>query len=183
MKKEERLGLKRGTVALLPHQAAWEQNARNTIQLLKQLLGDTAIDIQHIGSTAILLIHAKPIIDIAVGVQEIEDIMPYAELLEQHGIIYRGEDVSGQRLFVISDFENNTRTHHIHVVKYGSIEWNHYINFRDYLNRHPEKAMLYDACKQKLAQQFAEDRKHYTEGKQELIDQLLQEADAWRSMI
>ena len=62
------LGLKRGTVALAPHEDGWDRMAAETIRLLKELLGSTAVDIQHIGSTAIAGICAKPIIDIAVGV-------------------------------------------------------------------------------------------------------------------
>ena len=85
--------LKRGTVKLIPHQEEWDQNAKEMIGILFELLNDAAIDIQHVGSTAIQSIHAKPIIDIAVGVGELNDILPYIELLKQHGIIYRGEDV------------------------------------------------------------------------------------------
>lgn len=88
-------GLKRGTVKLIPHQEEWDQNAKEMIGILFELLNDAAIDIQHVGSTAIQSIHAKPIIDIAVGVGELNDILPYIELLKQHGIIYRGEDVKG----------------------------------------------------------------------------------------
>ena len=55
-------GLARGTVKLVPHQREWDKNAALTIKTLKHLLGDTAIDIQHIGSTAIASISAKPII-------------------------------------------------------------------------------------------------------------------------
>ena len=69
------VGLKRGTVELIPHQKEWSENAENVIRLLKQLLGDTAIDIQHIGSTAISSIHAKPIIDIAIAVNNLNDIL------------------------------------------------------------------------------------------------------------
>jgi len=174
-------GLKRGTVQLMSHQEEWNENAQNMIQVLNQLLGDTAIDIQHIGSTAIPFIHAKPIIDIVIGVQELDDILPYIELLKQHNFIYRGEDVAGQILFVMGNFKDDTRTHHIHVVKWRGEEWNNYINFRDYLNTHPEKAMLYDKCKKKLAAQFSHDRKSYTAGKQELIDCLLKEAGNWKS--
>ncbi len=75
------VGLKRGTVELIPHQKEWSENAENVIRLLKQLLGDTAIDIQHIGSTAISSIHAKPIIDIAIAVNNLNDILPYIDLL------------------------------------------------------------------------------------------------------
>ena len=63
------LGLKRGTVALLPHQTLWDDVAAKTIMLLKSLLNDVAIDIQHVGSTAIPNVWAKPIIDIIVGVE------------------------------------------------------------------------------------------------------------------
>ena len=174
-------GLKRGTVKLIPHQEEWDQNAKEMIGILFELLNDAAIDIQHVGSTAIQSIHAKPILDIAVGVGELNDILPYIELLKQHGIIYRGEYVKGQMLFVMGDFQNDTRTHHIHVVKWREMEWDHYISFRDYLNTYPEKAMIYDECKKKLAAQFPDDRKSYTEGKQGLIECLLREADRWKS--
>ena len=75
------IGLKRGTVRLTVHQDEWIDEAENTIKELKKLLGDTAIDIQHIGSTAIPSIHAKPIIDIVIGVRELNDIQPYIEIL------------------------------------------------------------------------------------------------------
>ena len=117
------------------HQEEWTQNAERTIETLKRLLEPVAVDIQHIGSTAIPSIHAKPIIDLVVGVRNLGDISPYVELLKQHDIVFRGEDVAGQLLFVMGDFEKDTRTHHIHVVRWNGAEWNNYINFRDYLNR------------------------------------------------
>ena len=61
------IGLKRGTVRLIDHQDEWIYEAENTIGELKRLMGTAAIDIQHIGSTAISSIHAKPIIDIVIG--------------------------------------------------------------------------------------------------------------------
>ena len=175
------IGLKRGFVELTSHQEEWDKNAKNIIQVLKKILGNTAVDIQHIGSTAISFIYAKPIIDIVVGVYDQNDILPYIELLKQHNIIFRGEDVEGQLLFIMGNFEKDTRTHHIHVVKWTGTEWNNYINFRDYLNSHPEKAMLYDTCKKKLASQFSDNRKSYTAGKQELIERLLKEAYIWKA--
>lgn len=172
------IGLKRGTVELEPHQKEWDKNAENTVRLLKQLLGDIALDIQHIGSTAICSIHAKPIIDIAVAVRDLNDILAYVEVLKQHNIIFRGEIVAGELLFIMGD--NYMRTHHIHIVKWNGTQWNNYINFRDYLNAYPEKAMMYDACKQKLAMQFSNDRKSYTAGKEEIIQHLLAEARIWK---
>lgn len=174
-------GLKRGTVLLAPHQEEWTQNAEKAIRALKRLLEPVAVDVQHIGSTAIPSIHAKPIIDLVAGVRNLDDILPYIELLKQHDIVFRGEDVAGQLLFVMGDFEKDTRTHHIHVVIWNGAEWNNYINFRDYLNRFPDKAIEYDACKKELAAQFADDRGSYTTGKRKLIDRLLNEAHVWRS--
>lgn len=173
------IGLKRGMVTLVPHQKEWRENAENTVGLLKKLLGDTAMDVQHVGSTAIRFIHAKPIIDIAVAVQDLNDILPYADLLKNNSIIFRGEVVSGEKLFVMGD--KDIRTHHIHIVKWNGKEWNDYLNFRDYLNAYPEKAKIYDACKQKLARQFSNDRKNYTAGKQETIERLLAEEALWRA--
>ena len=174
------IGLKRGSVKLLFHQEEWNKNAENVILKLKQILGYAAVDAQHVGSTAIASIYAKPIIDIVIGLRDLNDISPYMQLLEEHGFIFRGEDVAGQMLFVMGDFEKDTRTHHIHAVKWNGTEWNNYINFRDYLNCHPDKAMQYDACKKKLALQFSSDRRRYTEGKQECIEYLLKEAYVWK---
>ena len=175
------VGLKRGIVKLAEHQDDWETEAAQTIAELKNLLGEIAVDIQHIGSTAVPAIHAKPIIDIAVGVYDLRDILPVIDRLNQSDYIFRGEDIPGQLLFVKGDFESDTRTHHIHIVKWNGTEWNHYINFRDYLNTFPEKAKLYDECKQKAAARFPEDRKHYTEAKQQLINRYLKEAKAWKA--
>ena len=174
------IGLKRGTVKLIIHQEKWDNEANRTIKELKDFLGNVAIDIQHIGSTAIASIHAKPIIDIVIGVYNLIDIVPYIDVLKEKELIYRGNDVSNQILFVKGDFEKDIRTHHIHVVKWDGIEWNNYINFRDYLNAFPLKAKQYDNLKQGLANKFYNDRKQYTKEKQQLIDNFLIEARIWK---
>lgn len=168
-----KLGLKRGVVELLPHQDIWEDIAKATISLLYDLLSGIAIEIQHVGSTAVRGISAKPIIDISVGVKKLEDILPYIQLLEKNGIVFRGEDVSDQYLFVIGDFEKDTRSHHIHAVEHNSVAWKNYIKFRDYLNEHPAKAKEYEELKQELAKLYPDDRVAYTSGKQKFIDEIL----------
>ena len=172
------LGLKRGTVRLVEHQSQWEEDAKDVIKLLKQILGETAVDIQHVGSTAIPSIHAKPIVDIAVAVRSFDGLQPYVGVLERRRIGFRGKVVDGDILFVMG--EKDMRTHHIHVVQWNGPSWNHYIAFRDHLNAHPEKAMLYDAHKQRLAAQFSGDRIHYTAGKEPIIQLLLAEAERWK---
>ena len=83
----------------------------------------------------------------------------------------------------MGDFENDFRTHHIHVVEWNSTAWQNYVRFRDYLNAFPEKAKEYDNLKLSLAATFAQDRGSYTAGKQMLIQQFLQEARQWQIAI
>lgn len=176
------LGLKRGTVKIEPHCLYWEDNAKENIALLKNILGTVAVDIQHIGSTAIKSIHAKPIIDIVVGVRDLNDIILFTETLKESGFIFRGSDQAEQLLFVKGDFVNDTRTHHIHIVKWNGKQWNNYINFRDYLNFNKDMADEYDSLKIKLQKEYPNDRNAYTSGKQKLIDKILSEAQVWRNM-
>lgn len=71
------LGLKRGAVALCPHEKAWETEAEQTMARLCQILGPVAVEMAHVGSTAIPTIQAKPIIDIAVAVDDFDALLAY----------------------------------------------------------------------------------------------------------
>lgn len=174
------IGLLRGTVRLCPHDPEWEPAAAQVIRQLREIFGSAAEDIQHIGSTAIPTISAKPILDIAVAVQSFESVVPLLPALEARGFFYRPQcDSVGQMLLVCGDFTADTRTHHIHVVKFGGMEWRNYLNFRDYLNAFPQKAREYDRLKRALARRFPEDREAYTAGKAEYIRQILRDAAVW----
>lgn len=169
------LGLKRGTVALFPHDPEWETEAGKTVRLLRGIFGEAAVDIRHVGSTAVQGIRAKPILDLAVGVRDPAAVDALVPALAACGIIDRGEERPGERLFVIGT--EDVRTHHIHVVLYDSVPWKKYILFRDYLNTHPEKAAEYDKLKGELAESFPEDRASYTAGKAAFIARMLEEAE------
>ena len=174
------LGLKRGCVALAPHEEAWEAEAARTAELLRKLLGASAAGAEHVGSTAVRGIEAKPIIDIAVAARSLEEIKSTAARLGRYGFIFRGEDVPGQLLFVIEDEARGVVTHHIHIVEAGGAAWRDYIGLRDYLNAFPDCAARYGALKRELARRFQADRKSYTAGKADLIAELLAEAREWR---
>ena len=175
------IGMKRGTVYLEDHRPEWETAAAQTILTLKRVLRSDAAGVRHVGSTSIKTIPAKPIIDIAVGVHDYEAVLRKKDALEAEGIIFRFDERPGQLLFVMGDFENDTRTHHIHVVLYGSKEWTDYVNFTDYLNADAAAAEKYAALKRELAEKYPNDRVAYTEGKSELISCLLTDAERWRS--
>lgn len=169
----------KGDGLLLPHCDEWEAEAKDCIKTLESILGSTAVSIEHIGSTAISGICAKPIIDIAVGVRDIEDVMPYQDALKVHGISFHGQDIPGQLLFVIG--HDGLRTHHIHVTGFDGDAWNNYIAFRDYLRTFPGKAREYEEEKLRLARLYKDDRKSYTASKADIIGRLIQEARRWKA--
>ncbi len=183
---DERIGLPRGTVRLAKHQQLWETEARRTIEELKEIFGNKATGIQHVGSTSIPAIMAKPIIDIAVAVNRFDDAIDLIPAMEEHGYYYREHnDLQGQLLFAKGSYyegAGNVQTHFIHVVLAASKEWIDYINFRDYMNAHPEDARAYEALKLRLATENQIDggRKKYLEGKKTFILEMLQKAAAWR---
>lgn len=79
------IGLKRGTIKLCEHEKEWETEAQNTISRLKQILGNVIKDIQHVGSTSIRSIKAKPIIDIAVAVDDFDNMLRFEKELKDNG--------------------------------------------------------------------------------------------------
>lgn len=176
------IGLKRGSIMLCDHEKEWEIAAQNTISHLHNILGTVAKDIQHVGSTSIKSIKAKPIIDIAVAVDNFDEIIKLIPNLEREGFYYRPKnDNDSQRLFACGSFYDDTgdlQTHLIHVVLADSMEWINYINFRDYLNKNISVAKQYENLKLSLAEIFADDsnRKRYTSGKHDFITYTLRKA-------
>ena len=176
------IGLKRGTVKLCEHEKEWEIAAQNTISRLKKILGNVANDIQHVGSTAIPSIKAKPIIDIAVAVDDFNDVLALEKELKDEGFYYRPQsDLGGQLLFASGSLYEGTgdlQTHFIHAVRTNSMDWINYINFRDYLNSTPTVAKEYEDLKVSLAMQAPIDsgREKYLKGKHDFIVYTLRKA-------
>ncbi len=173
------IGLKRGTVALCRHQSEWPAVAQETISELRHIFGHTAVDIQHIGSTAIPAIQAKPIIDLAVGVRRFDDLTDVLPVLERSGVYTRSHNrFSNDLLYVVNDAENR-RLIQIHILIFGSPQWRNYVDFRDYLNAFPEKAREYEALKLRLARECDNVQTRYTDGKRDYMQTALAEAIAW----
>lgn len=176
------IGLKRGTVKLLNHEKEWELEAQRTIFRLYKIFGTVARDIQHVGSTAILAIKAKPIIDIAVAVDDFKDILALEAELNHNGFYYRpNANLEDQLLFACGSYYDGTgdlQTHFIHVVLADSMEWINYINFRDYLNKTPTVAKAYEDLKISLASEAPVDkgRERYLRGKHDFIVYTLRKA-------
>ncbi|NJP41567.1 hypothetical protein HCH52_10985 [Oscillospiraceae bacterium HV4-5-C5C] len=183
--QSQSLGLARGCLALLPPDPAWTGLAQATLLRLRQILGDHVLEIQHVGSTAIWGIRAKPILDFVVGVQALNDIKPLVPALQAQGFIPRPWPQDQRQLFfACGDYSQprGLQTHFIHVVVRYSDEWRQYVDFRDYLNARPSQAQAYEALKLSLAQRFSQDpdRSRYLAGKSQFIQQILRRAALWR---
>ncbi len=176
------IGLKRGTVKLYVHQKEWETEAKNTILKLKDILGGVIKNIAHIGSTSIPGIMAKPIIDIALAVDDFNDILAFEAVLRNRGFYYRpNADIANQLLFACGNFYDGTgdmQTHFIHIVLTDSIEWKGYISFKNYLINNPQAAKEYENLKLSLAEKVPIDkaRARYLAGKHDFIVSVLEKA-------
>lgn len=178
------LGLKRGAVALRPHEKVWETEAQETMARLRQILGPVAVELAHVGSTAIPTIQAKPIIDIAVAVDDFDALLTCQKKLQDAGFYFRPNaqaEVRGQLLFASGSYYDGSgdlQTHFIHIVRTGSVDWQNYILFRDYLRAHSDAAGEYERLKMALAAQLPTDsgREDYVQGKQVFIRSVLRRA-------
>ncbi|MBQ3101071.1 MAG: GrpB family protein [Clostridia bacterium] len=169
------IGLERGAVRLLDHQKEWETEAERTIDRLRSILGDVIKGIEHVGSTSVYLIKAKPIIDIAVAVDDFDAILQYEAQLRAGGFYYRPDNnTPTQMLFACGSYYDGSgslQTHFIHVVIKDSREWQDYLNFRDYLNSHHDAAREYESLKMGLS--VSNNRAEYTPGKADFINEIL----------
>jgi len=174
------IGLKRGVVELADHDPEWEQLARETIERLWHVFGSIAKDIQHVGSTSIRGIKAKPCIDIAVAVNNPTEVKKLIPALEEAGFLYRPDSNKDWNIFfVYSDVNLGTRTHHVHVVQSESDTWYEFVRFRDYLNNCPQIAKDYEAVKLSLMEKYKHDRPEYTKEKHKFIAKTLKDAQIW----
>lgn len=168
----DEIGLDRTMVRIVPYHPKWAQHFRSEKELLLKVMGQTAADIRHIGSTSIVGMPAKPIVDILVGLQNLSLVEPFVQTLNHIGYQDKGNgDKRGRRYFVKGTEEK--RTHHLNFCELNGIFWTKHIVFRDYLERHSDAAKQYAALKRELAAEFANDRKAYTNGKEKFVLSIL----------
>jgi len=160
------IGLKRGSVKLVPHHKGWSRVFKLERKRLINKLGKAVVDIQHVGSTAISGIHAKPIIDMSAGVRRLSDAQKLVRPLSRMG--YRFYRKFGQQI-LFAKGPDAKRTHYLHVMRYNGAKWKSDMLFREYLLTHPRRAMAYAKLKKKLAKRFPDDRQLYSDGKDSFI--------------
>jgi len=164
-------------LVIVDYNPEWPLMYEHEKALILGAIGHIIADIEHIGSTSIIGMGAKPIIDIMIGLHQLDDARECIPRLEALGHRYVPEfetRIPERRFFRKGPDE--ARSHHIHMVERASQFWQDRIRFRDYIRTHPEDAMLYFLLKQELAARFGSNRQGYSDAKASFIQALLSKA-------
>ena len=168
-KHKSKIGLKRGVVRIVRHRTEWSVLYCAEAEKIKSCLGDIAVDIQHVGSTAVPGLISKPIIDVAIAVNSHEAISAVVKRLPDIGYIDKGDQGANGGYLLVRESEPDVRTFHIHVVEKNDVQWQNYIIFRDCLRRDANVRKEYAKLKKNLALKYPKDRDSYTRGKEQFI--------------
>lgn len=159
-------------ITIVPYDREWPLKFEREHAALGEVFGDIGAQIEHIGSTAVPGLGAKPVIDIMVGVSRLADAEKRANSLESAGYEYVGEyeaELPERRYF--RKPRTRPRAYHLHCVVKGSDFWKRHLQFRDYLRIHPKAAAEYYSLKCELALRCS--RAEYTDAKSSFIEGVL----------
>jgi len=168
-------GCERYLARLVPHRAEWADLFAAEAEHLRAALGEHLLAIEHVGSTAVPGLEAKPILDVVVAVPHIGDPAQFDPLLAPLGYL-RKPDEDPLRLYFVKEAPDGRTTHHLNITEPGTECWVTHVRFRDYLLAHPEAQEQYQSLKRDLARRHAQDRPAYAGGKAEFIRTLLARA-------
>jgi GrpB-like predicted nucleotidyltransferase (UPF0157 family) len=166
-------------VRIVPYDPGWPAIFAALAADLRASLGEVAVRIDHIGSTSVRGLAAKPVIDIQISVADFEPLDAYRAPLERLGYIYRPDNAERTKRYFREP--PGGRHIHIHVRRAGSFGEQLALLFRDYIRDHSDVAAQYADLKRALAQQYSEpEQRHaYTKAKGPFIWQVVAQADAW----
>ena len=165
-------------IEIVEYEHRWDTTYQQEKEIINVALKQEIIDIQHIGSTSVPGLSAKPIIDILIAVNKLASAKKYSIQLQKIGYQYIYYAENGDRLFFRKGIP---RTHHVHIVEYDSWTYWRHILFRDYLLTHPETAQQYEQLKREMAIKFKADRDAYTDSKTKFIQSIVALAAANRT--
>lgn len=165
------MGLKVGTVKLEKYNPVWKEMFLKENENLEKIFGNIAIEIEHVGSTSIEGLSAKPIIDIQVVINKFSDFDKIRYIFEKEPYSIK-EDSPKDEILIRKGNEEN-RTHFIHVVEKNSLRHTNTILFRDYLRKNRNIMLEYEKLKINLAQRYFDNRKMYTASKNDFIQNVL----------
>ena len=164
-------------VIIVSYDPEWPGLFLQTARPMRAALGNAALRIDHIGSTSVAGLAAKPVIDIQISVASFEPSDVYRLPLEALGYVFRSNNPDFTKRY-FREAPGDRRTH-IHVRRAGSWSEQAALLFRDYLRAHAEDAARYAELKYRLAEQYGDDRYGYTDAKSDFIWQVMARANRW----
>ena len=172
------------TIEIVPYDPRWPAIFAELSRVVAGALGPLALSIEHVGSTSVPGLAAKPIVDMDVVIVSRSLLPDVLRALAPLGYIHRGDlGIAGREAFaherpdVPRDGSGRVwPAHHLYVCAQDNAELGRHLVFRDYLRAHPESALAYGELKRRLARQFPHDIEAYIEGKAAFVREILRRA-------
>ncbi len=166
-------------IDVVSYNPAWVAKFEAEEKRIKAIFGTNALEIHHIGSTAIPGLMAKPTIDLLLVVNDIEAVDALDPEMKAIGYRPKGENgIPGRRYF--QKLAGEVHLYHVHAFQAGHPEIARHLNFRDFLLHNQDEATAYQILKLRLADQFPYDPEGYNNGKTDFIREVDQRAASWR---
>lgn len=162
-------------ITVVDYDDRWPLQFEHTAERIRRALGDGAIGIEHIGSTAVPGLSAKSVVDILLTLADVTDEAAYVPALESIGFVLRVREPEHRML------RTPTRDVHLHVYEPDHTEVRNYLDLRDWLRVNAADRELYASTKRRLAQQDWSDMNHYADAKSDVVGEILTRAKAWRA--
>ena len=161
------------TIYLAPYDPAWPSLFTRLAKHIQEALGDSLLLLEHVGSTSVPGLSAKPIIDMVLAVADSSDELSYVKPLEEKGytLRIREPDWYEHRLLKPPDVQGN-----LHVFSDGCEEIEQMLLFRDWLRDHRDDRLLYEETKRKLAARMWKHTQNYADAKSEVVREILARA-------
>jgi GrpB-like predicted nucleotidyltransferase (UPF0157 family) len=167
-------------IRIVEYDSSWPATFEREATTIKRTLGSVAVRIDHVGSTAVPRMPAKPIIDINVSVRDVEAIDAYRQPLEALGYLFVPDpDPDFRDFHFFGKPATRPRSFHIHVCQVDSLHEKRHLVVRDYLRTNANEAREYASIKRSAAEQYPGDRLAYMAAKGPYIDALEQRAITW----
>jgi GrpB-like predicted nucleotidyltransferase (UPF0157 family) len=162
------------TIVVVDYDPAWPAVFEELRSKVWSVLGDVALSVEHVGSTSVPGLAAKPIIDMSIVVPSEREVPLAVERLASLGYQHLGNlGIAGREAFRRPP---GSPTHNLYVCPQGSLGLRNHLAVRDYLRTHPEAAQAYGELKRRLAAEFPDDIESYVDGKTELLLGILRES-------
>ncbi len=164
--------MKTARVAVVPYDEAWKSDFEKIKREIEEALGDLIVGIEHVGSTSVEGMSAKPCIDMDVIIGDYSVFDAVVSKLNAIGYVHEGNlGIKDREAFRYSN-KPHLKTHHLYVCPQSSAELHRHIAFRDFLRSNPDAVRKYSSVKERAAQLFPDDIDKYCAYKSSCIEEL-----------